>query len=93
MAAMSPFIVTAALHEGGEIGGPPGRDPTIIAVERGERVLSREQNAEYKAGGAGRGMSLTFNFNSVLPPDRTQMKIIVRDEFLPVMRELERSGY
>jgi hypothetical protein len=96
--AMAAFAAVAAMagripsfHEGGKIGGPPGRDPSIIRVERGERILSREQNAAFEAGAMGGGSSFTFNFNSVLPPDPAEMRRAVRDHILPAFADLQRG--
>lgn len=80
-----------AFHEGGKVGGSPGRDRVPIMAERGERVLSREQNAAYERGMGGGGQVIHFNFSSVLPPDPTQLREVLRTTIVPELLNLQRQ--
>lgn len=79
-----------SLHDGGKLGGSPGRDPTLFRGERGERVLSREETADYESGRGG-GQVIHFNFSSVLPPDEAGLREVLRTTIVPQLNQLARQ--
>jgi hypothetical protein len=79
--------------------GPRGRDQVLARLTRGEEVLTRNDPRHVSnLGGATSPapqkvtVNLSMSFNSVFPPDRTQLEVTLRDEVAPVLKRLLRNN-
>lgn len=70
------------MHEGGIVGGPPGRDQVPMMLERGEQVIPRDQ-----VGKGGHTFITNVSFNSYTPHDKTKAKDWVDKELIPMIKD------
>ena len=75
-------------------GGVAGRDSVPAMLMPGEFVLTKEQTDSLRKGNASLvgGSNVTIELTSQIPPTRAEMKKVVRQNVVPVLRELRVQG-
>lgn len=66
----------------------PGMDSVPAMLTPGERVLTVDEARSYESMRSG----VTINVSSSIPPDRGDMDRIIRDNYVPAVRRLQRLG-